>query len=112
VPAGQIDYRLRNAIATLECEPPYCWRVEHLRALSGLSASRFRELFVSSYGCSPRVHLTEMRMNRAVELLTVSQRSVKETAAILGVDVSHFVRDFRQRFAMTPAKFKQDVCSR
>jgi AraC-like DNA-binding protein len=101
------DYRLLEALDQLLTEPPKSWRVSRLITLSGLSSSRCRELFVISFGRSPRSYLLELRMVHAGQLLTEQRKTVKETAAILDVDVSHFVRDFEKYFKMTPSRFKR-----
>jgi transcriptional regulator GlxA family with amidase domain len=47
-------------------------------------------------------------MEKAKELLERSLLSVKEVAGRVGVaDMSHFVRDFEQRYGLAPLRYRQ-----
>jgi transcriptional regulator GlxA family with amidase domain len=54
------------------------------------------------------------RLDRARALLETTFLSVKQIADTVGAgDVSHFVRDFKKTFAMTPTEYRRvRMCSR
>ena len=52
----------------------------------GFSVSQFSDLFKRHYGTSPMAYFSELRMQRARELLGFTKMSVKEIAAELGFD--------------------------
>jgi two-component system response regulator YesN len=71
-----------------------------------LSPSGMRRAFVSSLGTSPVQYLTELRMNRAVELLINSTLSIKEIAAECGYeDEKYFSRVFKKKYGYPPSAF-------
>jgi len=72
-----------------------------------LSAARLRQLFRKETGLSPLQYLKRHRMKKAAKLLLTSFLSIKEVAFRSGSsDVSHFVRDFKKRYGMTPSRFR------
>jgi AraC-like DNA-binding protein len=82
--------------------------LEALAAELGLSYSRFRTLFRKHTGRSPRQYQLDIRMNRAMELLKESQRTVTEISEMLGFSaVYYFSRLFKQRVGKTPGQFRR-----
>jgi len=79
----------------------------------GLSVSRFYGLFRQETGTVPASYIRKLRFEKARSLLTSSSFSVKEITYLVGIhDVSHFVRDFRKEYGMTPRAFRRSrACS-
>jgi len=72
-----------------------------------LSPARLRQLFKKDTGLSPIRYLKRLRMNSAAKLLQSSFLSIKEIASQAGFgDSSHFVRDFRTHYGLTPTEFR------
>jgi len=84
-----------------------------MRAVSAsvnLSLRRLTQLFKAEAGISPRQYLRNLRMERARSLLQTSFLSVKEVTFHIGLtDVSHFVRDFKKHYGMTPSEFRTRI---
>lgn len=77
------------------------------RHVSFLSASQLSRLFRSRLGVSPLRHLKQVRLERAAQLLRSSTDAVAITARRVGYrNVSHFVRDFRRTFGVTPLEYR------
>jgi AraC-like DNA-binding protein len=57
-------------------------------------------------GEPPRQYLKARRLEVARDLLIRTDHSIKEIAHSLGLDVSHFGRDFKARFGVMPAKYR------
>jgi AraC family transcriptional regulator of arabinose operon len=69
-----------------------------------LSPSRFRHLFTKEVGTSPRGYIRFSRMCRAKTLLENTFLQVKQVMLMVGYqDPSHFVRDYKRTFSMTPS---------
>lgn len=82
--------------------------VEECSRQLGLSRSHFCRLFRREVGTAPGAYLREQRMQRALKLLAQSGRSICEIAFHLGfTDPSHFIRDFKRRYQMSPAAFRR-----
>jgi AraC family transcriptional regulator of arabinose operon len=104
--AAQTDGRVRRVIAVVEANSGRAWSVGDLAAVAGLSPSRFRQVFSDDVGYSPQEYLGRLRMERGRQLLDEGRTSVKEAAASIGLDVSHFSRDFRRRFGVSPGSYR------
>ena len=79
-----------------------------LEAIAGaacLSRFHFLRTFKAALGIAPMAYVTSRRMERAAELLTMTQRSVKQVAAATGfAHVSYFCTAFRRYFGHAPRK--------
>ena len=71
-----------------------------------LSPSAFAHLFREITGRSPYQFLKEMRLDKARELLIDGQLAVARVSKEVGYgSVSHFIREFRARFGVTPRAY-------
>ena len=72
-----------------------------------LSVWRLSHIFKSEIGLSPIHYLRSLRMVKAGNLLETSFLSVKEIAHAVGInDESHFVRDFKIIYGVTPTRYR------
>ncbi len=64
-------------------------------------------LFIEHTGISPQEYLTEVRMERACELLLTTELSVQAVAGSVGYkDALYFSRLFRKRKGITPSNYR------
>ena len=74
----------------------------------GMSEAGFSQYFKKVTGMSPKTFLTELRMEKAQEL--VGRLSVTDAAMALGYDnVSHFIALFKARYGITPGQYKRNI---
>lgn len=72
-----------------------------------LSVWRFCHVFRSEVGMSPIQYLRSLRMERAKYLLESSFLSIKEIGHLVGLkDESHFVRDFKKAYGLSPKCYR------
>jgi AraC-like DNA-binding protein len=72
-----------------------------------LSPPYFCYLFKTITGVPPAKYLKSLRMQQAASLLTTTFLSVKEIVRRVGVtDESHFVRDFKRIYGVTPSEYR------
>jgi len=77
-----------------------------------LSIWRLSHIFKSDVGMPPIRYLRLLRMERAKGLLESSFLSVKEIAFQVGLnDESHFVRDFKATYGLSPAIYRSQFKS-
>lgn len=77
-------------------------------AKAGLSVSRFSETFREHCGVSPMTYLTELRIQRACELLDRTDLQIGEIARMLGYeDTLYFSRLFSKHTGMAPTAYRQ-----
>jgi len=81
-----------------------------LAAIAGLSPHHFVEAFKISIGKPPHRFVTEKRVQRALELLRVDDRSIAEIAHVVGFSSqSHLTMNFRRVTGLTPGRFRRSL---
>ena len=75
-----------------------------------LSPAHLRYLFKAETGMSVMQYWKALRMEEAKRLLESTFLSGKEIMSRIGItDESHFVRDFKQSFGLTPAQYRASL---
>jgi transcriptional regulator GlxA family with amidase domain len=83
------------------------WTVAEMAATLGISDAQLRRLCARVLGASPRQLLCNLRLQSAAVLLRDPSMRVKEIQARVGIaDASHFCRDFRDRFGVSPSEYR------
>lgn len=73
----------------------------------GMSHRNFHRVFQRITGLTPSVHLQQVRIRKAAQLLQTTDRSVTEIALQCGfADGSYFTRCFGKQIGMTPRQFR------
>ena len=102
-----MDPRLRQAISLLKEDLSRPLDLEALARSVNLSPSRLRQLFKDETELTPAQYLKCLRMRRARELITKTFLNLKEIMLRVGIaDDSHFVRDFRKTYGLSPIKYR------
>jgi AraC family transcriptional regulator len=74
---------------------------------AGVDSGCFTRFFKATAGVPPRRYLTEVRFERAKDLIRTSRKSMTQVAAECGfADQSHMTNVFRRRVGMTPKAFR------
>lgn len=72
-----------------------------------LSAEHLRRLFKSEIGMTPIQYQKKLRLLEARRLLESTFLNVQEIMVRVGLsDDSHFVRDFKKLYGLTPAQYR------
>lgn len=72
-----------------------------------MSKSSLQRAFNKHYGISPKAYLIKLRMNKAFNLLTQTNLTVKEVSFECGfLDEKFFSREFSQKFGFPPSSLK------
>ncbi|MDO4158965.1 MAG: AraC family transcriptional regulator [Prevotellaceae bacterium] len=81
--------------------------VQEIAADLGSSYSNFRKLFKEYTGLSPALYQQELRLQRAKELLTTTDMSIKEIAYRLNFDSpDYFSSKFKVKVGCKPSEFR------
>jgi transcriptional regulator GlxA family with amidase domain len=104
---NEIDRRLVVALSLLnqwkDRKDPVHNVADHLR----ISNSHLRQLFKKHLRISPGRYLKLVRLQSARLLINDTYLSIKEVVGQVGYgDVSHFVRDFKVQYGMTPSQVR------
>ena len=78
-----------------------------LAARLAVSEIHLRRCFCAAHGKTPRRYLTDLRMDRAAQLLTTTAAAVETIAREVGYPcITTFGRVFRHAFEMTPSEYR------
>ncbi len=81
--------------------------VERLAALCGFHPRYFAKVFNEVYGISPKKYITQLRMDRARELILSNRYSVSQISQLTGYsDIYHFSKVFKQENGVSPAGYE------
>jgi AraC-like DNA-binding protein len=79
----------------------------------GLSRSHIFHLFKTESLPPPMQYLKALRMQTACELLLTTDLNIKQIMLEVGIkDESHFVRDFKRAYGVTPTEYRSQLTSR
>ena len=99
--------RVQRIIELMHGDPSRTFSLGEMADSVNLSPPYFCYLFKSITGVPPAKYLKSLRLQQAATLLTSTSLSVKEIVRRVGcTDESHFVRDFKRRYGMTPSEYR------
>lgn len=102
-----LDPCLGVVLRLVHAMPERDWTVHSLARESGLSRSAFADRFRTLVGQPPLQYVTEIRMQKAIELLETTDVPVKRIAALVGYEsVSAFSSAFKRRFGGPPVSVR------
>ena len=105
-----MDRRIELIASKIKANTAAPWDIPALAALVNLSPSRFRHLFKQETGTTPAQYLKEFRLRRAEKMLRTTFLSIKQILEQVGIaSNTHFVRDFRQKYGMTPTAYRRSI---
>lgn len=86
------------------------WTLSSMAEYCGLSEDYFSHMFRKRMGTSPVRYLTDLRIEKAKELLMTGSISVSEVSSLVGFeDPLYFSRVFKKKTGVPPKKFQQNT---
>lgn len=108
-----MDPRIQKVLTFMESNLHKKVSLDKMAQSVNLSPWHLHHLFKAETGIPPAKYLKQMRVQRASHLLEITFLSVKEIMQKIGLhDESHFIRDFRQTYGMTPIRYRACVLAR
>ena len=102
--------RVKRVIELMQGDPSRNFTLGKMAESVNLSPPYFCYLFKSITGVPPAKYLKSLRLQQAATLLTTTFLSVKEVVRRVGLsDDSHFVRDFKRHYGMTPSEYRNSA---
>jgi transcriptional regulator GlxA family with amidase domain len=103
-------HRVSIVIDRVRADLAHAWTVSEMAAVIGVSDGQLRRLFMQHLGATPRQRLCGLRLEAAARLLADPSMRVKEVQVRVGIaDASHFCRDFRDRFGVSPSEYRESL---
>ena len=102
-----MDCRISSVIALMEKQFHQRPSLREMARSVQLSPSRLRHLFKAETGVTTTQYLRSLRMREAKKIMGAACFNVKEVMIRVGLsDKSHFERDFKKAYGLTPAQYK------
>ena len=103
-----MDGRIFHITEQLASNLNYDWTIEEMAAQVELSVPHFHKLFKTNTGVPPMAYLRDLRLARACEYLKSGFQQLKRIRIDIGMaDSSHFTRDFKVKFGLTPSEYRR-----
>jgi AraC family transcriptional regulator, exoenzyme S synthesis regulatory protein ExsA len=98
------DYSFKDVIEAHVCSN---LTLEQLAQLTNLSVSSFKREFTRIYNDSPAHYLKTRKLEKAAELLILSDKRISDIAFNCGFsDLAHFSNSFQEKFNTSPSQFR------
>ncbi|MEQ1603482.1 MAG: AraC family transcriptional regulator [Pyrinomonadaceae bacterium] len=105
-----MDHRITEILTTIEASFTQAPDVDALAEMSNVSISHLQHLFKEETGKSITQHVKQLRLEKACSLLQTTNLRIKEICYSVGMaDCSHFVRDFKREFGVSPSEYRNSV---
>lgn len=103
-----MDVRVQNILRLVRRDLRARRTLNDMARAVNLTSFHFCHLFKAETGSSPARYLKALRLERARELLETTSLNVKEIRSLVGLnDESHFARDFRAAYGLTPQQYRE-----
>lgn len=79
--------------------------LQELAQIAGLSPYHLARVFTEEVGIPPHEYQTQIRLNNALDLLSLKKPIIEVAVETGFFDQSHFTRAFKKKFGTTPGKF-------
>jgi AraC-like DNA-binding protein len=84
--------------------------IEQLAEQNNLSLSSFKREFAKLYNDTPANYIKNKKLEKAAELLLVSDQRITEIAFDCGFnDVANFTKSFSDKYRLTPTNYRQEL---
>lgn len=104
------DPRIAKALQKLHDSPEFAWTLEGLAKASGMSRPSLARRFKSLVGQPMFEYLTELRMQRAKQLLSDTTESLQDIAEKTGYESQvAFAKTFKKRAGVTPTAYRHQA---
>ncbi len=102
------DKQIGHALQLLHNRPEKAWSLETLSTDVGMSRASFAKRFKSLVELTMFDYLTQLRLQRACELLTNTSQSLYEIANSVGYESDlSFTRTFKKKLGVTPTHYRK-----
>lgn len=84
--------------------------LDELSHLTNLSLASFKRKFKEVFECSPAAYMREKRLERAAEMLQISDESILGICMTTGFNsLENFSRAFKRTYGVSPSQFRQKL---
>ena len=103
-----LDPQVHRAVQAMHADCAHQWTLEELATHAGLSRTSLAERFRKSMGNTPLNYLRTVRMQKAMSVLSESERSLEQIAQEVGYqDAISFSKVFKRTVGVAPREFRR-----
>lgn len=108
------DPQVRTAVDRMHSRCEHAWTLDELAREAGLSRTALAERFRVAMGDTPLSYLRTVRMQKAMQLLSETERKLEDVATLVGYqDAFSFSKVFKRTVGVSPKTFRlQDSADR
>ena len=104
---------LLPALKAMEQNYRVWYKNEEYAKMCGISKYHFIHLFSACKGCSPSKYKSDLLMQKARELVGISEIPMGEIAEMLGFeDALYFSKKFKSYYGVSPSQYRKQVISK
>ncbi|WP_282605834.1 AraC family transcriptional regulator [Pelagibius sp. Alg239-R121] len=104
------DPRIGRALNLMHRDFDQSWTLDGIAREVGMSRSRFAEQFQSMMGCAPMSYLSDLRLQKAMNLLSSTSAPVQSIATKVGYQSpAAFSRAFTGRYGRSPSDIRREA---
>ncbi len=101
---------LLPALKAMEQNYRVWYKNEEYAKMCGISKYHFIHLFTECKGCSPSRYKSDLLMQKARELVGISEIPMREIAGMLGFeDALYFSKKFRAYYGVSPSQYRKNA---
>lgn len=101
------EFYVREALVYIEAHFHENIHIEDIAAFCNLNRSYLGKIFRAATNMTPQAFLIQFRMNKACELMKISDRPIKEISAMVGYpNQLNFSRTFKQFTGVSPREWR------
>ena len=103
------DFYVKEALSFIEQNFQNDISVEDIAGFCGLNRSYFGKIFRDTIGKSPQEFLMSYRMQKATELLKLTQLNINDIGNVVGYpNQLHFSRAFKNIYGISPRQWRNE----
>ena len=111
--AGERYDILLPALKAMEQNYRVWYKNEEYARMCGISKYHFIHLFSACKGCSPSKYKSDLLMQKARELVSISEIPMGEIAEMLGFeDALYFSKKFKAYYGVSPSQYRKQVLTK
>ena len=104
------DFSINRLVIQLNQKYMDDWNIESMAEYCKLSTGYFSHLFKKRMGSAPMKYLTELRIEKAKELIATNSMNLSDIAQMVGfTDSLYFSRVFKKTTGIPPKEFQQSL---
>ncbi|MBS5695776.1 MAG: AraC family transcriptional regulator [Lachnospiraceae bacterium] len=104
------DFSINRLVIQLNQKYMDDWNIESMAEYCKLSTGYFSHLFKKRMGSAPMKYLTELRIEKAKELIATNSMNLSDIAQMVGfTDPLYFSRVFKKTTGIPPKEFQQSL---